>query len=103
MTNPIFEHLPPGPQRDEAEAESQMATARATIARFERALLEARAVSAAHEARANGLEGALTVATKLLERCVKYAREDRMKTPGSTRLARVLAEAERVLERGAGR
>ncbi len=33
----------------------------------------------------------------LLSRAVKYAREDRMRTPGLTRLARVLAEAERSL------
>jgi hypothetical protein len=33
----------------------------------------------------------------LLERAVKYAREDRAQTPGVTRLARVLAEAEKEL------
>lgn len=50
MTNPLFQRLPPGPQRDEAEAESQMATARATIARLERELAEMRdAIEAAHQ------------------------------------------------------
>lgn len=43
MTNPIFEHLAPGPQRDEAEYEARMATARETIARLERERDEARA------------------------------------------------------------
>lgn len=33
----------------------------------------------------------------LLARCIKYAREDRMVTPGVTRLARALAEAETLL------
>lgn len=34
---------------------------------------------------------------ELLARCVKYAHEDGMVTPGSTRLARALAEAEKLL------
>lgn len=38
----------------------------------------------------------LAEATALLERIVKYAREDRATTPGVTRLARALAEAERL-------
>jgi hypothetical protein len=33
----------------------------------------------------------------LLRRIVKYAREDRMRTPGYTRLARALVEADRML------
>lgn len=33
----------------------------------------------------------------LLERIVRYAREDRMQTPGYTRLARALVEADRLL------
>lgn len=33
----------------------------------------------------------------LLERIVRYAREDRMRTPGYTRLARALVEADRLL------
>lgn len=44
-------------------------------------------------------EAALTEATALLERIVKYAREDRATTPGVTRLARALSEAERLLFR----
>lgn len=36
-------------------------------------------------------------ACELLARVVKYAREDRARTPRSTRLARVLVEAERFL------
>jgi predicted nucleic acid-binding Zn-ribbon protein len=36
---------------------------------------------------------------ELLGRAVKYAREDRAVTPGVTRLARVLAEAETALKR----
>lgn len=78
MTNPLYEHLAPGPQRDEAEVEARMATARETIARLERERDEVH---------------------QLLAQCVKYAREDRMTTPGSTRLARVLARAEQVLRR----
>ena len=38
----------------------------------------------------------------LLTRIVKYAREDRAETPGATRLARALAEAERMLARPDG-
>ena len=38
-----------------------------------------------------------TAALALLARCVKYAREDEMTTRHSTRLARALAEAERLL------
>jgi hypothetical protein len=34
MTNPLFAHLPPGPQRDEAEYEARMSSARETIARM---------------------------------------------------------------------
>jgi hypothetical protein len=37
---------------------------------------------------------------ELLRRAVTYAHEDRMQTPGSTRLARVLGEARAVLETG---
>ena len=33
----------------------------------------------------------------LVSRMIRYAREDEMRTPGSTRLARALAEAERVI------
>jgi hypothetical protein len=42
---------------------------------------------------------AMTEATALLARIVKYAREDRAATPGVTRLARVLTEAEELLSR----
>jgi hypothetical protein len=42
-------------------------------------------------------EQRLAGATTLLTRIVKYAREDRASTPGSTRLARVLEESERFL------
>jgi hypothetical protein len=34
----------------------------------------------------------------LLRRIVTYAREDRMRTPGVTRLARAIAEAERLIK-----
>ena len=37
-------------------------------------------------------------ARELLRRAIVYAREDKARTPGSTRLARVLAEAERVVQ-----
>lgn len=63
MTNPIFEHLPPGPQRDEAEAESLLATARATIARLERERDEARAESIAIGMRLRDMGGELAQAT----------------------------------------
>jgi hypothetical protein len=48
------------------------------------------------------LAARVTALEALLARCIKYAREDRMRTPGKTRLARALADAERVLaaERG---
>lgn len=55
-----------------------------------RLLAEALDALDAAERRAAEAEG-------LLSRAVKYAREDRMRTPGLTRLARVLAEAERSL------
>ena len=42
-------------------------------------------------------ESRLAAATKLLGRIVKYAQEDNARTPGSTRLARALGEAERLL------
>jgi hypothetical protein len=38
-------------------------------------------------------------ATALLDRIVKYAREDRASTPGVTRLARALTEAEQLISR----
>jgi hypothetical protein len=43
--------------------------------------------------------GELEKATALLARIVKYTREDRATTPGVTRLARALAEAERLPSR----
>lgn len=53
--------------------------------------------SAEAQERIDAREQAVPAALSLLARCVMYAREDRMQTPGSTRLARALAEAERLL------
>lgn len=47
--NPIYDQLPPGPQRDEAEYEARMAEARATIERIVRERDEARYANASME------------------------------------------------------
>lgn len=51
------------------------------------------------ESRALRLEEERNVALALLARVVKYAHEDRARTPGNTRLARVCDEARALLAR----
>lgn len=46
--------------------------------------------------------GMVVVEREVLERIGKYAREDRMVTPGSTRLARLLADLDALLKKGGG-
>ena len=46
--------------------------------------------------------GMVMVPREMVERIGKYAREDRMVTPGSTRLARLLADLDALLKEGGG-
>lgn len=44
--------------------------------------------------------GMVVVPREMVERIGKYAREDRMVTPGSTRLARLLADLDALIKKG---
>jgi len=74
-----------------ADAESESAALRAHVERL-RALIEQNA-RAALVMPVQDLRDSLAAANALLERIVKYAREDKAHTSGLTRLARALDEA----------
>lgn len=71
----------------QADADDDYWSDRETIATFQ------------HHAPADiaALIAALKERDAMMRRAIKYAKEDRMKTPGNTRLQRVLDEMERAL------
>ncbi len=102
-------------ERVAEESEKLRDDLRAHLAARDAEVDELVGIASAMEARANKAEEEREdirrqVATRdariaeleaLLHRAIKYAREDEMRTPGVTRLARVLEEAKRVLAEGA--
>jgi hypothetical protein len=85
-----------------AAAETKSAGAEVIVADAEarRVAAELRVIDL--ESRALRLEEERHVALALLVRVVKYEREDRAVTPGTTRLARVCEEARALLARVGG-